>query len=76
MDIEWIEADSVYCRLHHSGKSTLLRSSMERLERALDPSIFTRIHRSVIVRTDQVIELRPASYGDYVVRLRAGPELR
>jgi len=36
----------------------LVRTPLDALERALDPSVFVRIHRSYIVRLDRVTEVR------------------
>jgi two-component system LytT family response regulator len=73
--IEWVAAEGVYCRLHHDGRSTLLRSSMDQLTASLDPERFVRIHRSAIVAIDRVVELRPALHGDYVVVLQSGVDV-
>src|SRR5919204_613351 len=45
-DVDWIEADNYYAKLHVAGKSHLLRVSMNELEERLDPRTFLRIHRS------------------------------
>ncbi|MGE0041874.1 MAG: LytR/AlgR family response regulator transcription factor [Vicinamibacterales bacterium] len=74
-DLDWIEAEGVYCRLHAGDRSDLLRSSMDGLEAVLDPAVFARIHRSAIVRIDRIAELRPGDHGDHLVRLRTGAEL-
>ncbi|MEZ5317802.1 MAG: LytTR family DNA-binding domain-containing protein [Vicinamibacterales bacterium] len=73
--IDWIEAQGVYACLHHEGRATLLRSTMDRLARELDPARFVRVHRSAIVRRDRVQSLRPNQHGDYVVVLTCGTEL-
>jgi hypothetical protein len=45
------------------------------LETRLDPRIFPRISRSVIVNVDCIRELRPLFRGDYQVVLRDGAQL-
>ncbi len=74
-DIDWIEAADYYVRLHAGEESHLLRTTMKRMERSLDPAVFFRIHRSFIVRLDYVRELRPDASGEYSVVLRDGTEL-
>lgn len=75
-DVEWIEADGDYAALHVDGQRHLLRESLHELSRRLDPSRFLRVHRSAIVRVDQVVELQPRSNRDAVLRLRDGTTLR
>jgi two-component system LytT family response regulator len=74
-DIDWIQAESVYCRLHTGSRSILLRSSMERLERLLDPARFQRLNRSTIVQIDRIVEIAPNGLGGYRVVLRTGDQL-
>ncbi|WP_448099065.1 LytR/AlgR family response regulator transcription factor [Luteibacter yeojuensis] len=75
-DVEWIEADGDYAVLHVRGQRHLLREPLHTLSRRLDPSRFVRVHRSAIVRVDQVEELRPRPNRDAVLRLRDGTALR
>jgi len=58
MDIERIEAERDYMRLHTAGRSYLLHQTISTLEQRLDPEQFQRIHRSHIVRRDLIIGLR------------------
>ncbi|MDB4908869.1 MAG: two component transcriptional regulator, LytTR family [Gemmatimonadetes bacterium] len=71
-DVEWIEADGVYARVHVDGRSSLLRMSLTELESRLDPATFIRVHRSAIVNLDRVVELRESSRGEYSVVLQGG----
>ena len=48
---------------------------MQVLEERLDPSMFMRVHRSVIVRLDLVEVLHRGSGGEYQVQLRNGVRL-
>ncbi|MGH7494536.1 MAG: LytR/AlgR family response regulator transcription factor [bacterium] len=75
-EIDWIEAADYYVTLHAGGKSHLLRESLHSLERRLDPARFQRIHRSTIVNLDRVQELQSIAYGDYLVILRDGTQLK
>ena len=74
--IEWIEADGDYARLHAAGRSYLLREPLADLAGRLDPARFVRVHRSAIVRVDQVAELQPLSNRDALLRLRDGSPVR
>ena len=75
-EVDWIEADGDYMRLHVGGKPHLLRTTMAELERRLDPERFLRIHRSAIVNFDRVRELRPSFHGEYAVILHDGTRLK
>lgn len=67
-DIEWIEGETYYVRVHARGRSRLLRERLGALEAALEPERFVRVHRSAIVRLDLVREIRADSaYASSVV---------
>jgi two-component system LytT family response regulator len=75
-DIEWIGAAGDYAELHVRGRSHLLRDTMNALEQKLDPAKFIRIHRSRIVRSASVTELRSIDNREYLVKLTDGSEHR
>ncbi len=63
--LRWVEAEGDYVRLHTTdGRSVLHRQTMAAIEQRLDPSVFVRIHRSAIVRTAAVREVRRLSRGE------------
>jgi two-component system, LytTR family, response regulator len=74
--IDWIEADGNYVRLHVGREDLLLRATMGEVEQRLSREGFVRIHRTAIVRTDRIKELRLAPGGDYEVILATGRRLR
>jgi two-component system LytT family response regulator len=75
-DIEWVDAAANYVRMNTRGRGYLLRMTLAEMERRLDPAQFTRIHRSTIVNTSRVREIKPDAHGDYDVVLADGPTLR
>jgi two-component system LytT family response regulator len=75
-EIDFIEADGNYAKLHVGRKAHLLREKMHDLEQRLDPARFVRIHRSVIVNLDRIKEMHPHFNGDYIVVLDDGRQLR
>jgi two-component system LytT family response regulator len=75
-DVEWIGAAGDYVELHVSGRSYLVRETMASLERRLDPAKFLRIHRSRIVQTGGILELRSIENREFTVRLSDGSEHR
>lgn len=74
-DVDWIEADGNYSRLHVGREEYLVRETLVSLEGRLDPKAFARIHRSTIVKLDRIREMRPLVNGDQVVTLRGGTNL-
>ena len=75
-EISWIEAADQYVQLHVGNKTHLLRHSMNKLEKNLDPEKFCRIHRSTIVNIENIKELGPFSTGDYSVTLKDNTQLK
>ena len=74
-EIDWIQGDGNYVRLHVGSAMHLLRQTMKALASQLDPSLFVRIHHSCIVNVERVRELQPWAHGDYVVVLDNGKRL-
>jgi two-component system, LytTR family, response regulator len=75
-DVERIEAERNYVRLHLPDRSFLVRGTLTALERRLDPAEFARVHRSTIVRIAAVRELEPLFQGEYAVTLASGATVR
>jgi len=74
-EIDWIEAEGKYVRLHAGKESYLLREAIGTIEGQLDPKKFPRIHRSTIINIDRVRELQPWFHNEYRVILQDGTEL-
>jgi two-component system LytT family response regulator len=74
-EIDWIEAEGKYVRIHSGRESYLLREGIGSLELQLDPRKFVRIHRSTIVNLDRVRELQPWFNQEYRVLLHDGTTL-
>lgn len=75
-EIDWIEADRNYVRLHVGKTAHTIRERISHLEETLDPRLFARIHRSTIVNLNRVREMQQWFSGDYVVILEDGTRLR
>ena len=74
-DIDWIEADDYYAKLHVAGRGYLIRETMQSLEARLDPRRFVRVHRSAIVNLDRVKTLQPYFRGAHVLTLHDGTQV-
>jgi two-component system LytT family response regulator len=75
-DVDWIESDGDYSRIHGAGKAHLVSSRMHELEGLLDPQRFLRVHRSVIVSLARVSELQRDDDGGGTLVLKSGVRLR
>ena len=75
-EIEWIEAAENYVQIHAGGVGRLLHVTMSAIEKSLDPDVFLRIHRSVIVNVTRIRELEPVMHGEYVITLTNGVRLQ
>jgi two-component system, LytTR family, response regulator len=74
-EIDWLEAEGNYVRLHAGKESYLLRDTISALESQLDPKKFIRVHRSAIVNIDRITELQPWFHGEYRIILTEGVQL-
>jgi two-component system, LytTR family, response regulator len=74
-DVDWIEAERNYVRLHVGGLAYLLRENLGRLEAVLDPAAFCRIHRSTVVNVDRIQAVESLFRGEYLVVLHDGTKL-
>jgi two-component system, LytTR family, response regulator AlgR len=75
-DIERITAERDYMRLHVGRRSWLIHRTIAKLEEDLDPELFIRVHRSVILRRDTIMGLYRDEGGHWVARLSDGGEQR
>jgi two-component system LytT family response regulator len=74
-EIDWIEAERNYVRLHVGGRAYLLRENLARIASTLDPATFCRIHRSTIVNVDRIQSVESLFHGEYQVVLHDGTKL-
>ena len=74
-DIDWIEAEDNYVRLHVGTESHLVHGTLSGLEATLDPGRFLRVHRSTIMNLSRVKELQPMFHGEYAILLQDGTRL-
>ena len=75
-EVDWIEAADYYAQLHTGKKTHLIRETLNRLETQLDPSKFIRIHRSTIVNTSRIKELKRHFQSEFIVILHDGTNLK
>jgi two-component system response regulator AlgR len=75
-DIDRIEAERDYMRLHAGNRSWLIHETIGALEARLDPAHFIRLHRSAIVRRDRITRLAHDGQGNWTAELTGGDQLR
>jgi two-component system, LytTR family, response regulator len=75
-DIDWIEAEGNYVRLHVGSCEHEFRETLGALEEKLNPAEFLRIHRSTIVNIQRIKEIQAWFHGHHRVLLENGTELR
>jgi two-component system response regulator AlgR len=75
-DIDRIDAERDYMRLHIGQRSYLLHQTISTLEERLDPEKFIRLHRSTIVRRDRIKGLKHDGGGVWSADLGNGEEVR
>jgi two-component system LytT family response regulator len=73
--IDYITASGPYAELHVGDQAYAVRERMQTLEERLDPNVFLRVHRSVLVKLDRIDAMLRSPGGDYGVRLKDGTKL-
>ena len=73
-DVVTVQAKGNCVRLQRNASSYVLRESISVLAEKLETHGFIRIHRSVLVNTLFVEEIRPLSTGEYCLRVEGGKE--
>lgn len=75
-DIDWVDAAGDYMCIHAGGRTYVMRTTMNELERQLDPSLFQRVHRSTIVNLDRVVKVCAHINGEYHLVLDNGNSVK
>ena len=75
-DIDLIEAERDYMRLHVGTRSFLLHETITELERRLNPAEFVRLHRSILARRDRIVGFKHNGAGAWQAQLCDGRWLR
>jgi two-component system, LytTR family, response regulator len=75
-DVDWIRAAENYVEVHVGRANHLLHVTMNTLENSLDPGMFLRIHRSIIVNLGRIKEVQSGAHGEYLITLREGARLQ
>lgn len=74
--IQLISTDKPYSVIYTNNQKFLDTPSLKEFETKLDPTVFLRVHRSTIINTTYVTELKSRNNGDYDVTLDNGQVMR
>jgi two-component system LytT family response regulator len=73
-EIMAVHAEGNYVLLQRDSGTCMLRESISDMAEKLKPYGFIRIHRSILVNSAFVEEVRPSETGEYQLRLKGGKE--
>jgi len=76
IEIDWVEAEGNYARLHVGPRTYEIRETLTTLDQRLNPRDFLRIHRSTIVNVHRIREIQPWFHGYHLVVLESGQRCR
>jgi two-component system LytT family response regulator len=68
-DIRWIDAAGDYMCVHTNEETHVVRITMKKLVDLLDPSLFTRIHKSTLVNVHCIKSVRPMRNSESILEL-------
>src|SRR5690348_10748438 len=75
-EIDYLSAAANYVHIHSAGQMFRIRSTINAIERRLDPQKFGRVHRCTIVNFERVRESHALQRGDYLLILQDGSQLK
>lgn len=75
-DILLFQAEGAYVQIISADKTWLITTPIYELEASLDPSKFSRVHRSAIVQTKGIKSIQSLLNGDHILFLKNGKEIR
>jgi two-component system LytT family response regulator len=73
--IRFVEAQDDYVMIHHSNGKALKQQTMKFYEDNLPKADFIRIHRSYIVKVEEINKIEPYGKDNHVAVLRSGDKL-
>lgn len=74
--IRYLEAQDDYVMIYTLDGKHLKQATMKYFEKHLDPDEFMRVHRSYIIRLEQVVQLEPYGKDNYVAKLKDGSSVK
>jgi len=74
-EIRYVEAQDDYVMIYHSGGKALKQQTMKFYEDNLPKKDFVRVHRSYIVRVEEIKQIEPYGKDTHVAILAAGDKI-
>lgn len=74
-DILYLEADDDYVNIHTAQASYLKNKTMSFFEQTLRPEQFVRVHRSFIIRIQEITRIDPYEKDSHLAILRSGAKI-
>lgn len=74
-DIKYLEANDDYVNIHTVEGKFLKNKTLTFFEKTLEPSLFVRVHRSYIVKINEIHKLEPYEKEGYIIKLRSGEQI-
>jgi two-component system LytT family response regulator len=74
-DVEYLEADDDYVSVHTKEGSYLKNKTMSFFENTLDPSQFVRVHRSFIIKIQDITRIDPYEKDAHIAILKSGAKI-
>jgi two-component system LytT family response regulator len=75
-EINYIVADGNYLTLHTANSKNLYRDTITNISKKLNPEIFVRIHRSYIVKIENIKEMQSHFNSEYIITLKDNTKLK
>lgn len=74
-DVKYLEANDDYVNIHTGEGKFLKNKTLSFFEKSLDSTQFVRVHRSYIVKINEIHKLEPYEKDSYIIKLRAGEQI-
>ncbi len=74
-DVEYLEADDDYVSVHTKEGSFLKNKTMSFFEQMLDPTQFVRVHRSYIIKIQDITRIDPYEKDAHLAILKSGAKI-
>ncbi|RYE16185.1 MAG: LytTR family transcriptional regulator, partial [Sphingobacteriaceae bacterium] len=74
-DVLYLEAADDYVNIHTAAGAFLKNKTMNFFEQILDPNLFTRVHRSYLVRVEQITRIDPYEKETHILILKSGAKI-
>jgi two-component system LytT family response regulator len=69
-DIFYLEAQGNYIKLHLDGKNYLIRETLQHVKSSLEENTFLQIHRSILVNTNYIKNIKYSGNNQYQILLK------